>query len=271
MPRDWIKLWTSPLLHGTTSTELELDQEMVFIKLLCLANESPVDGVVCAAKGKPYGDKALAGAIGCTAERLKDTLHLLQLHDKINVNHQGITILNWGEYQDPVPDPRNPYWRDYRRRKRDEEKGEQAVNSSRFCSHKKVEGRGERGGVVGHKRLTHSKSVVKKASGKVTLSPAHRQLFDILKRLRSVKEADADKLVEILKDFPGEGYKGELDYTLIFKAFVEWWPGPKRRTRPWATLRNWMQKEVEDGVRKGRLQKKRVYHAPAGGEDDDDD
>ena len=79
--------------------------------------------------------------------------------------------------------------------------------------------------------------------GAQPLSEDEQNLFDILLRCPEVKEADAAKLPELLSDYPG------VDYNLEFKKFIEWWPGPKPKPakRPWATLRNWLEKVSEEG------------------------
>jgi len=216
---------------------------------MLLAGQSPVDGVVCVAPGKPWGDVALAAECRCTVEELRVTRQLCVKFGKILDNHAGITIVNWLEYQGPLPDGRADYYRDYRRRQRHvhSEHSEQRVNSSHLVHNKTIDYR--RGGVVGVGRSTKKNvGANNKSKGKTSLSPEHRKLFDILKRVPSVKEADAYKLPELLADYPG------INYELEFKKFVEWWPGPNRRVKPWATLRNWLgriNEQKADG--KGKL------------------
>jgi len=59
-------------------------------------------------------------------------------------------------------------------------------------------------------------------------------LFKILLRCPAIKNSDAWKLPELINDYP------EINYELEFKKFVEWWPGPKKKKKPWAVLRNWL-------------------------------
>lgn len=67
-------------------------------------------------------------------------------------------------------------------------------------------------------------------------SKDQKALFKILRRCPAIKESDACKLPELLEDYPN------VNHALEFKKFVEWWPGPKRRTKPWAVLRNWLER-----------------------------
>jgi len=82
----------------------------------------------------------------------------------------------------------------------------------------------------------------KERDGGKLLSSTHKDLFNILKRCPAIKDSEAGKLPELLADYPG------LNYALEFKKFAEWWPGPKKRKRPWATLRNWLERAQKDKV-----------------------
>ncbi len=55
------------------------------------------------------------------------------------------------------------------------------------------------------------------------------------------------KLQEIMADYP------DLNYTLEFKAFRDWWNSPrsKKLQRPWPALRNWL-KKAREGNEKAR-------------------
>ena len=67
-------------------------------------------------------------------------------------------------------------------------------------------------------------------------SSFQEKLFNILLKCPAIKNNDACKLPELLNDYPN------VNYELEFKKFVEWWPGPKKRKKPWATLRNWLER-----------------------------
>lgn len=84
----------------------------------------------------------------------------------------------------------------------------------------------------------------KKERGEGLLFGKQIYLFKILKRCPAIKNSDACKLPELLSDYPG------INYELEFKKFVEWWPGPKKRKKPWAVLRNWL--ERADAIRGGK-------------------
>ena len=64
--------------------------------------------------------------------------------------------------------------------------------------------------------------------------PSSNHLFNILKQCPEINDSDAYKLPELLNDYPG------INYELEFKKFIEWWPGPNKRKKPWAVLRNWL-------------------------------
>jgi len=80
------------------------------------------------------------------------------------------------------------------------------------------------------------KETLTKERGKNLLSTDQRELFAILRKCPAIEDSDADKLPELLQDYPN------TNHALEFKKFVEWWPGPKKRKKPWAVLRNWLER-----------------------------
>lgn len=74
------------------------------------------------------------------------------------------------------------------------------------------------------------------------LSPEQKELFNILLRCPAIKEVEAYKLPELLTDYPN------VNHALEFKKFIEWWPGPKKRKKPWSTLRNWLEKAQGEAI-----------------------
>lgn len=59
----WVKLWTQETLYGTTSQELELDEQAIWFKLLALAGDSVEPGKIEVAPGIPMTDEQIAGTI----------------------------------------------------------------------------------------------------------------------------------------------------------------------------------------------------------------
>lgn len=84
-------------------------------------------------------------------------------------------------------------------------------------------------------RLNKDKKNLNKEEGENT-SPDQRELFAILRRCSDIKDSDANKLPELLQDYPN------VNHALEFKKFVEWWPGPRKRKKPWLVLRSWLEK-----------------------------
>lgn len=83
------------------------------------------------------------------------------------------------------------------------------------------------------------------------LTEEQKQLFDILLKCPAINNNESAKLIELCADYPS------VNYELEFKKFVEWWPGPKGRKKPWSTLRNWLEKvqERQSGKAKGHFRK----------------
>ena len=114
MPRRrWIKLWTQELLYGTTSRELELDEQAIWMKLLAMAGDSPEPGKVEVAPGIPMTDEQIAGILNAPLQLWQATKEKLQRPDidKIFINNGIIHIKNWDRYQTPFD--REAYMRDY--------------------------------------------------------------------------------------------------------------------------------------------------------------
>jgi len=74
-------------------------------------------------------------------------------------------------------------------------------------------------------------------------STFEENLFNILLTCKAIKGGDAYKLPELIKDYPC------VNYGLEFKKFVEWWPGPKKRRKPWAVLRNWLERSQKEVIK----------------------
>lgn len=102
MPRRrWIKLWTQETLYGTTSQELELDEQAIWFKLLALAGDSIEPGKIEIAPGIPMTDEQISGILKVPLEiwhRAKNRLQHPDV-DKIIINEGIIHIKNWEKYQ----------------------------------------------------------------------------------------------------------------------------------------------------------------------------
>lgn len=116
----WIKFWTQETLYGTTSEELELDEQALWFKLLALAGDSPEPGKIVIAPGVPPSDEQIAAIFKAplnvwlrTKERLQDPDV-----DKIIINEGIIHIKNWDKYQSEFDraEYMRQYMRDYRKR-----------------------------------------------------------------------------------------------------------------------------------------------------------
>lgn len=128
MPRRrWIKLWTQEFLYGTTSDELTLEQQAIWNKLLALAGDSPLPGILCLAPHIPYPFSSMAQVFHCTEESLGQTIELCASDkiDKMSQNGDGCwEIKNFWKYQPEFDRDEwyREYMRDYMRKRRQEEK-----------------------------------------------------------------------------------------------------------------------------------------------------
>ena len=146
MPRKrWIKLWTQETLYGTTSQELELDEQAIWFKLLALAGDSPEPGKVEIAPGIPMTDQQIASIMSASlAVWLKTKQRLLDPDvDKIHINESIIYITNWDKYQGVFD--KAEYMRDYMRdyRKTMRKTNSKTVNSKTANDKTEEQNRGE--------------------------------------------------------------------------------------------------------------------------------
>lgn len=131
MPRKrWIKLWTQELLYGTTSRELELHEQAIWLKLLAMAGDSPEPGKIEVAPGIPMTDEQITGILNAPLDVWQLTREKLQRRDidKIFINHGIINIKNWDKYQTPFD--KAEYMRDYMAKKRAKESRERQQEDS---------------------------------------------------------------------------------------------------------------------------------------------
>ncbi len=100
--RWWIKLWTHQWLEGTLRFDLDPAERSIWADLLALANECRVPGIIQSGEGFPFPHSYLANRFNIPLELLDNTLVKLKVQVRISENSDGITILNWGEYQGSI-------------------------------------------------------------------------------------------------------------------------------------------------------------------------
>jgi len=134
MPRKrWIKLWTQETLYGTTSQELELDEQAIWFKLLALAGDSVEPGKIEVAPGIPMTDEQIAGTVKAPLDVWLRTKQRLQAPDvdKIFINEGIINIRNWDKYQSEFDraEYMRQYMRDYRSKTNSKQLTSKTANS----------------------------------------------------------------------------------------------------------------------------------------------
>ena len=151
MPRKrWIKLWTQETLYGTTSQELELDEQAIWFKLLALAGDSPEPGQIEVAPNIPMTDEQISGVVKAPLDVWLRTKQRLQAPDveKISINQGIIHIKNWQKYQIEADrtEYMRQYMRDYRKGKATDKPNSKQVNSkqanSKPTDQNRTEGKG---------------------------------------------------------------------------------------------------------------------------------
>jgi len=94
----WFPLWSEEWLFGSVGTELELEEQAVFLRLLCLANKE--DGWIRANEDMGYPPERLAGLIGVPLQALNRTIEKCVKYKKLDEYENSIyRISNWDKYQ----------------------------------------------------------------------------------------------------------------------------------------------------------------------------
>lgn len=100
--RWWIKLWTHQWLEGTLRFDLDPAERSIWADLLALANECRVPGIIQSGEGFPFPHSYLANRFNIPLELFDNTLVKLKVQVRISENSDGITIINWSEYQGSI-------------------------------------------------------------------------------------------------------------------------------------------------------------------------
>ena len=221
MPRKrWIKLWTQETLYGTTSQELELDEQAIWFKLLALAGDSPEPGKVEIAPGIPITDQQIARIMNAPlAVWLKTKQRLLDPDvDKIHINEGIIYVTNWEKYQGEFDraEYMKDYMRNYRKSKR---KTNSKTANSKTVEQNRGEGRGrEQNATTASENLANNSKLYEENIGMLTPAIAE-SLKDIAEKYppgwfqEALKEAVKSehrnlKYIEaILERWQTEGFK----------------------------------------------------------------
>lgn len=99
MARRWVKLWVAESLRGTIRFDFSSAERGVWYDLLMLAGDSRQDGLIAPSSGVAYPLKWVAGTLNISLNLLQKTLEICKKSTRIEVNGNGIRILNWQKYQ----------------------------------------------------------------------------------------------------------------------------------------------------------------------------
>lgn len=97
--RTWVKLHTHGILHGSVSYQLTEAEQIIWVKLICLAGECNRDGQISDNDGRPYPHLFIAHELHCTEELLESALFKCNDEGRTTEDETGIHITNWSVYQ----------------------------------------------------------------------------------------------------------------------------------------------------------------------------
>jgi len=98
--RRWIKLYCAETLRGSINVE-SLDTQCVWFKLLLMAGDSRIDGVICYNIGIPIPHKRIADTLGIRLPQLELCLRKFKEQERISEDGNGIHITKWELFQAP--------------------------------------------------------------------------------------------------------------------------------------------------------------------------
>ncbi len=132
--REWIKLYVSDCLYGTIRFDFDPAERGIWYDLLLLAGAGKTDGVVGAAKDKPYPRSYIANLLNIPEELLDRVVGKCIQTGRIE-EKGGLRIVNWSKYQ---PKYQSDYQRQkpYREAKRDRERELEAEGRCPKCGEK---------------------------------------------------------------------------------------------------------------------------------------
>jgi len=205
--RTWVKIYCGNWIEGSLRQEKPaLRGVWADLLALCGGGQYSQEGEIKVRKDIGYTDSMLSKVLNISPKVWAASKKRLVETDRLEVKTDNIlAIINWKSYQSEY-ERQKPQ----RTKSADESATESAGIRQTILNNTKQYKRGEE------------------------VSATQQYLFNILLRCPAIKKSDSAKLPELLKDYPG------INYGLEFKKFVEWWPGEKKHSRPWATLRNWL-------------------------------
>ena len=161
--RQWIKLWTTEWLDGTTRYEIGAAQRAFWIDLLAMAGRSRYPGVVCSGKNGDdfvgYPIKTFEALLPLDDLDIAATLTIFETSKKVRIELSAteptklyvIHILNWDRYQSNLVAQRERTRRHRKNKKKQESRQESRDGHNKsHVSVTAVEGEGEGEGEENH-------------------------------------------------------------------------------------------------------------------------
>ena len=107
MGLEWFKLYSHGILRGSIVAQMTLEEQMVWVKLLCFASECRDRGIIRRAKGIPFEREDLARLLGIPEFLLSSTIEKCIKDEnaddpltRIMILPDGsLQIANWERYQ----------------------------------------------------------------------------------------------------------------------------------------------------------------------------
>lgn len=97
--RTWIKLYCQGILHGSINYQLSPEEQVVWIKLLCLAGLLGLEGSIADNDHRAFPRNFLSHELHTTLEILESTLAKCKEEGRITEDEEGIHITHWSAYQ----------------------------------------------------------------------------------------------------------------------------------------------------------------------------
>ena len=108
--RTWVRIDCHGILHGSNNYIFTLEEQAVFIKLICMAAQYGITpGIISDNDGKPLPKEFMAYELHCSIAVLDNVIKVGAEYQSIKENSHGLEIINFNKYQFTEYDRQKPY------------------------------------------------------------------------------------------------------------------------------------------------------------------
>jgi hypothetical protein len=253
MRRNWIKLYVDQILRGSMMDELTIEERWVWIGLLLLAGDSPLEGHVCITNRMGYTDDQISELIDVSIEifqKAKEKMASDEIQKIEILDNNVIKIKKWKKYQ-------SEYRRQRKYRESYNQKLQTKVIPENYSESDSVEERKKKEDI--EEEYKEKEKIYKKEKssyvGDKTETEIEKEFEDFWKFYKSIgnPQDDPGSKKEAMKEYKrlrrkhsmkklanaGHGYADYLKYKKEYQGFHQ----RKKFATTWLRSDRWMEHE----------------------------